>query len=351
MRGLDVHATTTAVAVATRLDYVTEVEHGRDRIEWLERSIDTAVEAAPGLLIWNDPSTVLRGKDGSSRGGPLPPPPSQEFAMHADHRFQATSAVALGVLQGQAEAPHPRRRSAMALRVLVVEDEEDVAALFEDMLRELGHEPVLVRSAEAARLALTIEHADVILLDLRLPLMSGLDFLHLGPPGEPGIPVIAVSGVATEAEARESLRRGALDFLSKPVSGELLREVLRYAEARGLSDRLDATGRPIDRRRSRRATVATPVRVTVGSGPVWEGACVDLSTFGIRVARPHAPGRPLGLVARLVFALPGSGPTLDLLSVVVRRERDAYVFRFVNLMEVELRRLRDTVGRLTAEHR
>src|SRR5438552_2204336 len=67
----------------------------------------------------------------------------------------------------------------MATRVLVVEDEEQTAALLRDLLREFGYEPLLVRSAEAARSALDTERPDVILLDLRLPLMSGLDFLQI----------------------------------------------------------------------------------------------------------------------------------------------------------------------------
>ncbi len=239
----------------------------------------------------------------------------------------------------------------MALRVLVVEDDEAVAELFEDMLRELEYDPVLVRSAEAGRLALALEHVDVILLDLRLPLMSGLDFLRLAPLRETAIPIVAMSGVATEDEARAALRRGALDFLRKPVSAELLHAVLRYAEARSLSDRLDAAGRAVDRRRSRRASVAMPVHVVEDSGAEWEGASVDLSAFGVKLGRPHPSVGSPGLAVRLIVGLPDGGPPLDLLSALVRRERDAYVFRFVNLAADELHRLRDAVEGSTAEDR
>src|SRR2546422_7148121 len=106
------------------------------------------------------------------------------------------------------------------MRVLVVEDEPDVSAVFRDFLIELGHESVLVRSAEAALASLEHERPDAIILDIHLPGLSGLDFLQLGPVRESGLPVIAVSGVATETQARECLRLGAFDFLGKPVRSE-----------------------------------------------------------------------------------------------------------------------------------
>ena len=83
------------------------------------------------------------------------------------------------------------------MRVLVVEDEPDVSAVFRDFLIELGHEAVLVRSAEAAIAVLERARPDAILLDIHLPGLSGLDFLQLAPVRESGLPVIAVSGVAT----------------------------------------------------------------------------------------------------------------------------------------------------------
>ena len=112
------------------------------------------------------------------------------------------------------------------MRVLVVEDEPDVSAVFRDFLIELGHEAVLVRSAEAALPALDHERPDAIILDVHLPGLSGLDFLQLPPVRDSGLPVIAVSGVATESQARECLRLGAFDFLGKPVAFDRLGEVL-----------------------------------------------------------------------------------------------------------------------------
>ncbi len=123
------------------------------------------------------------------------------------------------------------------MRVLVVEDEPDVGDVFIDYLLELGHQPLLVRSAEAALGTLASELPDAILLDINLPGMSGLDFLQLAPIRESGVPIIAVSGVATESQARECLRLGAVDFVGKPLPLARLQEVLGYIEPHALRAR------------------------------------------------------------------------------------------------------------------
>src|SRR6266851_147778 len=124
------------------------------------------------------------------------------------------------------------RRSTVATRVLVVEDEENTRILFGDILRHLAYEPILARSAEAARAAIASAAPDIILLDVRLPLMSGYEFLRLRAIRESKIPIVAVSGAATESDARSCLHFGALDFLRKHVALDLLRAVLQYAAVR-----------------------------------------------------------------------------------------------------------------------
>src|SRR2546427_10804651 len=102
------------------------------------------------------------------------------------------------------------------MRVLVVEDEEPLGEVFRDFLAELGHDAVVVRSAEAALGTLQRQRPDAIILDINLPGMSGLDFLQLRPVREAALPIVAISGVAAESQAREGLRLGALGFGGKP---------------------------------------------------------------------------------------------------------------------------------------
>ena len=67
----------------------------------------------------------------------------------------------------------------MATRVLVVEDEQEIALILQDLLSQSGYEPSSTDSAEGACAELEREPPDVILLDLHLAAMSGLDFLRL----------------------------------------------------------------------------------------------------------------------------------------------------------------------------
>ena len=97
------------------------------------------------------------------------------------------------------------------MRVLVVEDEEPLGEVFRDFLAEMGHDAIIVRSAEAALGSLERQRPDAIILDINLPGMSGLDFLQLRPVKDAALPIVAISGVATEGQARECLRLGALD--------------------------------------------------------------------------------------------------------------------------------------------
>ncbi len=223
------------------------------------------------------------------------------------------------------------------MRVLVVEDDLDVAGVFRDFLLEMGHEPVLVRSAEAALRRLDTDRPDAVILDINLPGLSGLDFLQLRPVRESGLPIVAVSGVATESQARECLRRGAFDFVGKPIAFERLGEVLAHVEPHALSrQRLAETQAP-ERRRATRVRVTFPVRLTTYDGGEWDGWAFDLSPSGIRVRSGASLSD--GAVAKLAFTPPdGQGP-MRVMALLVRADAEGQAFRFVNLSPEDFERL------------
>jgi CheY-like chemotaxis protein len=223
------------------------------------------------------------------------------------------------------------------VKVLVVEDELDVGTVFRDFLLELGHEAVLARSAEAALSKLQTAKPDAIILDMNLPGMSGLEFLQLRPIRESGLPIVAVSGVATEAQARECLRLGAVDFVGKPVPFERLRGVLAYIEPHALFRRQTESEDRIERRRSPRVSLVLPVQVTEYNGAEWETYSMNLSQFGIKV-RPAGDVRA-GAAAKLSFTPPDGGTSIHVMSLLVRQDYDGYAFYFVNLTGGEFQRL------------
>ena len=229
------------------------------------------------------------------------------------------------------------------MRVLVVEDEEVLSEVFRDFLTELGHQPVLVRSAEAALGKLQTERPDAIILDIHLPGMSGLDFMQLRPVREAGLPIVAVSGIATESQARECLRLGALDFVGKPVPLERLQDVLTYLEPHAIHRSREAAGQRVERRQAPRVPVNIPVSLREYRGSGWDGTCIELSVTGMKVRTEGS--LTVGTAVKCGFSLPDGGEPIDVISIVVRRDPTGTVLSFVNLPAHEQRRLGEIVRR------
>jgi len=123
----------------------------------------------------------------------------------------------------------------MTPRILIIDDERSIREVFAVLLGELGY---LVEAAENGRRGLEKARAfgpDVVLLDMNLPDIPGLEVLAglRGSPDEPGI--IIVTAFGTIRNAVEATRLGASAYLEKPVDNEeLLLNVSRILEVRSL---------------------------------------------------------------------------------------------------------------------
>ena len=104
--------------------------------------------------------------------------------------------------------------------ILVVEDDEKIGANVVLRLREHGLAAHLVRSAEDAEAWLRKQSVDLLLLDVRLPGVSGIDLLHR--LGEAAPLTVVISGEASMGETIEATRLGVYDFIDKPFSRERL---------------------------------------------------------------------------------------------------------------------------------
>ncbi len=230
------------------------------------------------------------------------------------------------------------------MRVLVVEDDPALSDVLRDFLCELGHEPVVTHSAEEALARMRLELPDAALLDIYLPGISGLDFLQLKATRESRIPIVAISGMAPESQARECVQLGAVDFLPKPIELERLREVLACLEPH--ARRHVPAAHKAERRRAPRAAVAVPVRVVEDGGVEWEATSVDLSAVGVRL-RANGAVNP-GPAAKLSVALPDGDGALEVVAALVRSDGRGYAFDFVNPTPTQFGRLREFVERRDA---
>jgi signal transduction histidine kinase/DNA-binding response OmpR family regulator len=120
-----------------------------------------------------------------------------------------------------------------AARVLVVDDESAVVEVFEEFLGGQGYQLTVAVSGEDAVRRLPDCRPDIILTDLNLPGLSGLEVMRAAKSFDPEVCVVVVTGYASASTAIDALRQGAYDYVTKPFD---LDDVLQIVE-RGLANR------------------------------------------------------------------------------------------------------------------
>lgn len=118
-----------------------------------------------------------------------------------------------------------------ALRVLLAEDNHINQMLLKAYLKKHGCEPIVVTNGQDAVAATQRERFDVIIMDLSMPLLSGLDAarqIRASEDAEARVPIIALTANAPAFSARDTAEAGMNGFLTKPVTEkELVAEIRR----------------------------------------------------------------------------------------------------------------------------
>jgi len=125
----------------------------------------------------------------------------------------------------------------MSIRVLFVEDDEAVRALLVEQAREDGYQTVGAAHADAAISLLKKEEFDIIVTDVRMPGMSGLDLLLHCSELRPDAVTLVLTAYGSITDAIVAMKRGASDYLTKPLDNEQLSSALRVAAGRVLARR------------------------------------------------------------------------------------------------------------------
>jgi len=121
-------------------------------------------------------------------------------------------------------------------KILVADDERDIRELIGFTLRFAGFEVVLVADGIEAIEQAPLEQPDLILLDVRMPKVTGYDVCrHLKEdPATSAIPIVFLSAKGQEGEIQEGLNSGAVEYIVKPFTPddltEQVREVLQRVE-------------------------------------------------------------------------------------------------------------------------
>jgi DNA-binding response OmpR family regulator len=104
------------------------------------------------------------------------------------------------------------------MKILVVEDQQDIADLVALHLRDLGHEVNCVHDGQDGLIAALDESQDLIVLDVMLPRMNGLDILKAVRKESINTPILMLTARSTELDRVLGLELGADDYLTKPFS-------------------------------------------------------------------------------------------------------------------------------------
>lgn len=117
--------------------------------------------------------------------------------------------------------------------VLIIEDEEDAAELFAEMMRVSGFRVLKTSNSAPALAMMAAEKPDVLILDIMMPEISGLDILRQmrRDPELANIPVVVVSAKSMPADIKNGMEAGASTYLTKPVGFLDLKEAVERALA------------------------------------------------------------------------------------------------------------------------
>jgi len=118
--------------------------------------------------------------------------------------------------------------------VLIVDDERTLARSIKAFLTESGYNAEVAGTAEQALELLERLRPDVIFLDVRLPGMSGIELLQKIREFDPAVPVVIMTAFGTIEGAVDAVKRGAFDYLKKPVDLDELKLLADRARAHSL---------------------------------------------------------------------------------------------------------------------
>lgn len=101
-------------------------------------------------------------------------------------------------------------------RILIVDDEQSMRQMVAIALRQEGYDVVIAEDGEVASRELQASKVDVVVSDIKMPGLNGIDLLRFARENSPATEVILMTAHTSTESAIEALRLGAYDYISKP---------------------------------------------------------------------------------------------------------------------------------------
>ena len=196
-------------------------------------------------------------------------------------------------------------------RILVVDDERGVRTLSADLLRRDGHDVVTASTAREALALFAESEFDIVLSDIKMPEMDGIELCRRMHADHPEQIIILVTGYPSLETAIAGMKEGARDYITKPFTPDEMRLVVgRALKERNLEDENEGIRRELRARHG--------VDAILGVSPKMRALCATIR----KVARSHT--------TVLVTGESGTGKELVARAVHVHSERAARPFIAVN---------------------
>jgi len=113
--------------------------------------------------------------------------------------------------------------------ILVVDDEKEICDLFQDTLTQEGYQVLTATNGKEAVSLGKQNRFDLALLDIKMPGMDGIEVFQKLKKVKKDMQVIMLTGYGNLKTAKEAMRLGAYDYLTKPFDFELVKNIIREA--------------------------------------------------------------------------------------------------------------------------
>jgi two-component system cell cycle response regulator DivK len=157
------------------------------------------------------------------------------------------------------------------LKILLAEDDDDLRSLYGYMLAAAGYKVNAVRNGLQAFAEIQVNRPDVVVTDITMPVLSGLDLIvAVGADDElADLPVVAITSFG-EGICKLARAAGATDAIDKPTDITRMREVIEAAVSRSSSARPRSNGSPLlelSDKNHRTGATAKPAAIPLGTRP------------------------------------------------------------------------------------
>ena len=208
-------------------------------------------------------------------------------------------------------------------KALVADDEPDMRWLLTGVLRDQGFQVVAAEDGQAALEQITREPPDVVLLDLRMPGLGGIQVLEQARAVAPQMLVVIVTAYGDLPSAVQALRLGAYDFLTKPFDNDeivfTVRKALEKRELQAARLRAAKVATLLEAARALSHEINNPLAAIFGHAQMLERELTEAKAAERVKVISKSCERIAGVIRRLSSIVepvptfqPGVGPMLDL---------------------------------------